>query len=102
MRFFKLSDDVTVPGRWNLDEVCSPNGDEPPLADGLHYPNGGLVAVVAQKGMALDFCITSFGVPIARSRTAEAIAAVAGRDIQRLPVQSLVRASPSRLSTCCG
>lgn len=94
MRFFKLSDDVTVPGRWNLDEVCSPDGDEPPLADGIHCPNGGLVAVVGQKGMALDFSLTSFGVPIARSRTAEAIAAVAGRDIQRLPVSVVGHSEP--------
>ena len=41
---------------------------------------------VTHLGAALDFCLTSFAVPIATSELADAMTAIAGPDLQRIPL----------------
>lgn len=70
-----------------MSDVLLPTGLEPLLDAGV--PLGGaerLAATVSHAGRVLDFSLTSFNVPIATSRLANAIANVAGSDVQCLPV----------------
>lgn len=86
VRYFKLSDDVNIPNRWHLGTIETPGGHEPLLADGVRCDSVRLQGKISHQGRALDYCITSFGVPVARSSLAGAIEAIANRDIQRLPL----------------
>lgn len=87
MRYFQLRDDVTTRGRWHLSEVLLPTGVEPLLDAGVSiWPSGALTATVSHAGRALEFSLTSFNVPIATSKLAQAISSVAGQDVQCLPV----------------
>jgi hypothetical protein len=55
---------------------------------GTRAPEGASVlAKVSHAGAALDFCLTSFAVPVARRQLGQAIAPIAGRDLQRLPIE---------------
>ena len=76
MRYYKLADDVTVPGRWHLSTVETLDGHEPPLGDGVPASSAPIKAKVTQPGKELDFCITSFAVPVARSSLGAAIEAI--------------------------
>lgn len=87
MRFFDLSDDVTIPGRWHLGDVRTSQGHEPRLRAGLRWQGlDRLETTVDEPGRELDFCLTSFGVPVARTSLAAAIEAIAKSDVQRLPL----------------
>lgn len=87
MRYFELLDDVTVPQRWQLGEVRAQDGTEPRLRVGIRQPDvGPLEAEVTKPGRVLDFSLTSFAVPIAAASLANAIVAIAGSDVQCLPV----------------
>jgi hypothetical protein len=86
MRYFKLSDDVAIDGRWHIAEVTTNDGWEPDLSDGSRFGGGGLTGAVSHRGNPLDFCLTSFAVPIARTPVAQAIEAIAHGDVERIPV----------------
>lgn len=86
MRYFDLSDDVMIPTRWHLGDVTTREGDEPRLRAGLPCGSTALHTTVSHAGRELEFCITSFAVPVARSSLATAIEAVGGDDVQRLPL----------------
>jgi hypothetical protein len=86
MRYFDLTDDVTIPKRWHLGDVTSPHGDEPRLRAGLHCGSPALQTTVSHAGRELDFRLTSFSVPVARSSLAAAIEALGGDDVQRIPL----------------
>lgn len=87
MKYFELTDDVTVPKRWHLGEVTLADGTEPNLLDGISFGDGGMLAVpVDRPGRVLEFSLTSLGVPIATSRLAKAVSTVAGSDLESLPV----------------
>lgn len=86
--YFELHDDLAVSGRWHLGEIVSPNGSEPALRSGVPVAvDAPLSVAVTHDGVALDFSLTSFAVPIATTALADAICAVAGPDVQRLPVR---------------
>jgi hypothetical protein len=89
MRYFELIDDVHIQNRWHLGEVCAADGTTPRLRAGLPFSGAALRAVVFQSGDPLPFALSSFGVPIVQVAVAEAMARVAGQDVQRLPVEVL-------------
>jgi len=87
MKYFDLFDNVYIPGRWHLGEVLAQDGSEPDLEGGRWFDGPGpLVTEVTDEGRALDYCITSFNVPVASVRLANAVSAVARSDVQCIPV----------------
>jgi len=88
MNYFDLSDDVTIPERWHLGEIHDMHGIEPPaLFRQTRYEySAPLVVDVGRRGRALDFSLTSFARPLASQLLAQAMAAVAGDDLQCLPI----------------
>jgi len=85
-RFFRLVDDVHIPKRWHLGEVIA-NGCSYELWNGNPMEGGKSLQVTLDRpGKPLDFSLTSFAVPVARTRLASAFAPIAGTDLQRLPV----------------
>ncbi|MGK4000938.1 imm11 family protein [Sorangium sp. So ce1024] len=86
-RYFRLLDDVTVPKRWHLGAATLADGTEPRLRAGIPFESSEIPSVpVTHAGRVLDFTLTSFAVPIASSRLADAVATVVGADVQRVPV----------------
>ena len=86
MRLFRLLDDVHVPGRWHLGDIPTDAGTTSRFLSGLSF-QGQLRAELTRDGVELDFCLTSFAVPVASTRVAACVAAIARHDVQRLPVQ---------------
>lgn len=90
MKYFCLSDDVHVPDRWHLGKTFDSNdvaGMRLELWLGKKAPSAVSPCVeITHPGVALDFCLTSFAVPIAESNLADLIAAKAGSDLERLPL----------------
>ncbi len=87
-RYFQLRDDVTVPSRWHLGFATLPDGSEPLLDAGIRLDwSGRPVVPVTHPGRVLDFSLTSFGVPVATQALADAVSAIAGSEVQRVPVE---------------
>lgn len=87
MKYFELLDDISLLNRWHLGEVTLNDGIEPRLRAGIPFEQtGNLTAPVTRPGRVLDFSLTSFAVPVATRQLAEVVAAVAGPDVQKLPV----------------
>lgn len=87
MRYFRLTDDLSIPGRWHLGEVTYADGSEPMLREGLRLEYSAPLEVELQEpGRILDFSLTSFAVPVARTALANAIAGLAGADVQCIPL----------------
>jgi hypothetical protein len=106
-RFFDLMDDVTVPRRWHIGEVLRSDGSEPLLRSGVVFESEHgdqrlrspaaaardsrtrplLTAELTHPGRPLDFCLTSFAVPVARQTLAEVVAGVVGADVQDIPIR---------------
>jgi hypothetical protein len=84
--YYRLVDDLNVPGRWHLGEIHASDGTEPVLDGGVSCPAEGLVAGITNPGKVLDFSLTAFNAPVATARLAATIGEVAGPDVQRLPV----------------
>jgi hypothetical protein len=85
--FFRLLDNIHIPGRWHLGEILR-NGR--PVEAWVGNPikdKQPLQATLDRPGQSLDFSLTSFAAPIARTSIANAIASVAGTDIQHIPIQ---------------
>lgn len=88
MKYFRLSDDVTIPDRWHLGIVSNAAGAEPRLLAGTATENQEtLFAPVTHGGHTLDFSLTSFAVPVASLLLAREMKAIAGTDLQCLPVR---------------
>ena len=106
MRYFDLSDDVAVPGRWHLGEVRRADGTEPRLRAGMPLePVEPLTVSVTHPGRVLEFSLTSFGIPIASAKLGEQIAALAPGDVQLVPVkiggqEGMVALNALRLIEC--
>jgi hypothetical protein len=84
MRYFKVFDDVHIKRRWHLSTIK--HGDtEPLLWSGIPF-QGHLTTHIHHGDRPLDYCLTSFAVPVAHHRLAEAMASIAPNDIQRLPL----------------
>ncbi len=85
MKYFRLFDDVHVPARWHLGEVLDATGSALNLLDGTLLPSDvGAQVEVHHTGIELNFCLTSFAVPVARTELARVIEQVANGDVQRL------------------
>jgi hypothetical protein len=91
-RYFDLSDDVEMPGRWHLRSPTDLQGrelDDPwVFTDGIQIPNPGrLKSPIARPGRAVDFTITGLGIPIVHVRVASLFAELAPEDVQSFPVE---------------
>jgi len=89
MRYFDLADDMTVPNRWHLGELVHDGRDvSGALWVGRRFEGASpLDGKIDRPGKELDYCRTSFAVPVARADLAEAIAAIAGPSCQRIPLK---------------
>lgn len=86
-QYFRLLDDVTVPKRWHLGAAALADGTEPRLRAGIRFDSPQTPVIpVTHAGRALDFTLTSFAAPVAKRGLAVAVAAVAGTDVQCIPV----------------
>ncbi len=86
-KFFRLLDDVQIAKRWHLGQVCENGGTALELWKGTAIQKGQALTVeIDRPGRPLEFCLTSFAIPIANAALGAAIAAIAGTDLQRLPV----------------
>jgi hypothetical protein len=90
-RYFKLSDDVYVPGRWELGAPLDARGQkiwtwlfrrgEPAAVDGtIQIP-------LSRPGKPLDFSVAGAAVPIIHEKVAAILTELAPNDIQLLPVR---------------
>ncbi len=87
MKFYELIEDDEQTGQWRLGKVSDQKGKTVLLDSGSALRRKGpLNAVIAEKGEAHDYSITTYNVPVARVPLAAAVAAVAGSDLQRLPL----------------
>jgi len=87
MRYYELVDDMTIPGRWHLGRVILPDGREPPFMEGRRFVDeGDLVSRITHPGRVLEFCRTTFAVPVATTALANVISEIAGDDVQCIPV----------------
>lgn len=92
MRYFKLSDDMEVPGRWLLGEPTDSQGRE--LDDPWQFTDGSPVRVeerlrvpIDHPGKPLDFSLAGVGVtPIVHERVASIFAELAPDYVQVIPV----------------
>lgn len=88
MRYFELRDDMSerMRSRWHVGELLLPDGTEPLLTSGIRLEDSRqLSATVTHAGYTLEFCLTSFAVPIATKALAEAIKRTAPLDVQCIP-----------------
>jgi len=88
MKYYELLDDVHVPGRWYLGEIINRiDGSALELWSGVRMDKPvSLEAEVTHPGKPLDYLITAFANPIVRKPLAAALTAIAGNDLQLLPV----------------
>jgi len=87
MKYFELFDGETIPGRWHLGDILAHDGSKPALDGGRRFEKPTpLVAEVQYEGRALDFCVSAFNGPVASVRLANAVRAVAGPDVQCIPL----------------
>ncbi|RZO66207.1 MAG: hypothetical protein EVA89_00680 [Sandaracinaceae bacterium] len=86
-KYFRLVDDMTLAGRWEVGDVLLPDGDQPILGSLGPISPGPVEAVVHQPGHALEYSMTSLGWPLATAELAEAVKRVASSDVQCLPVK---------------
>jgi len=88
MKYYRLLDDVNIKGRWHLGELTEHGGSSSiNLWHGVALNERiGIQAEITDVGTPLEFCLSSFGVPIAKKRLALAIREAAGGDLQLLHV----------------
>lgn len=91
-RYFRLTDDVRVPGRWELGVPMDPRGHE--VDDPWMFKNGAPVRIegrlkvpVTRHGKPLDFSLAGIGVaPVVHVRIATLLRELAPEDVQLFPV----------------
>ena len=104
-RYFKLNDDVYVPGRWDLGTPTDAHGGklndwlfkkgEPvPVEGRLGIPIG------AGDGTPLDFTEAGVGVPVVSARAASLFAELAPSDVQLIPVDVEAHSEPFSILVC--
>lgn len=89
-RYFRLTDDPSVPGRWHLRSPTQGAGAEVDpwsFSRGVPIPPPGRLEVpVDREGKPLDFSLTGLAVPIVHVRVAMLLAHLAPGDTQSFPV----------------
>jgi hypothetical protein len=90
VQYFRLTDDMEIPGRWHLGQIFDTDRSRDDFLKGVEVASSdALSAEITHSGRPLDFCLTSFAVPIAIGELGAAIRTCAGIDLQRLPVRIL-------------
>ncbi|MBZ4418652.1 imm11 family protein [Myxococcus sp. RHSTA-1-4] len=90
-RYFELSDDVYLPGRWELGKLTDAEGGKevwPWLlkrGEPAHFPKRP-VAPIRSPGRPLDFSHAAFGIPVVHARAASIFTELAPADVQLIPV----------------
>ncbi|MDC0711208.1 hypothetical protein POL68_22250 [Stigmatella sp. ncwal1] len=89
-RFFKLTDDVSVPHRWDLDTPTDAQGRQ---VDDRQFTRGTPVHTTERLripieivGTPLDFTEAGVGLPVVHVRVASIFAELAPDDVQLIPV----------------
>ncbi|PTL77721.1 imm11 family protein [Vitiosangium sp. GDMCC 1.1324] len=98
-RYFELTDDVYIRGRWDLGTPTNPQGQE---VDDWRFTEGTpllieeqlKVPIRAGDGRSLDFTEAGLKVPVVSDRVASILAELASKDVQLIPVE--VEAHPER------
>ncbi|MBN8232770.1 hypothetical protein JYK02_35155 [Corallococcus macrosporus] len=98
-RYFRLLDDVTLPGRWELGIPLDGHGyevDDPWMfRAGQPVPSQQTLSIpVEQPGTSLDFSLAGFSTPIVSARVAVVISELAAQDIQLVSVNVEGHAEP--------
>ncbi len=98
-RYFDLSEDVYLPGRWSLGHPLDSSGRQ--LDDPWQFRVGapaqlkeGVTVPVDHPGMPLDFSHAAFSIPIVHARVASIFTALAPRDVELIPVQVASQPEP--------
>jgi hypothetical protein len=92
MRYFKLSEDVYVPGRWGLGNPLGARGEalgSPVFLQGEPVNTAGPIHIpLYQQGKPLDFSLADAGtVPVVHSRVGDLLTKMAPHDVQLFPVE---------------
>ncbi|WNG13731.1 imm11 family protein [Cystobacter fuscus] len=104
-RYFDLSDDVYVPGRWDLDTPTDAQGRE---VDDYVFTKGAPATIEGRlripfrggDGKALDYSEAGIGVPLVSARVAAVFAELAPRDVQLIPVDVEAHAEQFYILVC--
>lgn len=99
MRYFKLSEDVYVPGRWELGTPIGAQGQElgsPVFLQGEPATVQGPIRIpLYQTGKPLDFSLADAGaIPVVHSKVGEFLARAAPNDVQLFPVEVETQREP--------
>ncbi|MCP3137273.1 imm11 family protein [Pyxidicoccus xibeiensis] len=91
-RFFELFDDVSFPGRWELDGPVDDKGQEPDdvwqFTAGRPVSNPGRLRMVYDiPGAPLDYAHGGVNVPVVHARVAKVFSELAPQDVQLIPVE---------------
>src|SRR5690606_11731371 len=86
MKYYKLVDRMDVPGRWHIGVLVDDEGWEPSFLAGARFVGRRLTASDDGSGSAVDFSLTSFGVPIVSEGLRSDLESLAGDDVQWVPV----------------
>lgn len=90
MQYFRLTDDVEISSRWHIGQIFDADRSRDDFLGGAEVAcSDALSAEITRNGRPLDFCLTSFAVPLAAAGLGEALLSCAGTDLQRLPVHIL-------------
>ena len=92
MRYFDLSDDMSIRGRWVLGTPTDVQGqevDDPWMFyRGQRLPDLGYLKLpIDVPGRALDFSLAAFAAPVVHSRVAAVFSELAPEEVQTLPVE---------------
>lgn len=89
-RYFDLSDDLHMPGRWYLGTTVDELGQE---VDPWQFTEGRSVRVherlkmpLRQRGIPLDFTLAGLDIPVVTSKVASLFLELASSDVQLIPV----------------
>ncbi len=99
-RYFELSDDVYIAGRWQLGSPVDEHGQEvSPWQFTKGHPvhvQGRLRVPLEEKGRPLDFTLAGLDTPVMHVNVASIFAELAPNDVQLLPVD--VEGQPEQFS----
>jgi hypothetical protein len=90
-RYFQLSDNVSIPGRWELGHPADARGHE--VEDPWMFREGHpvemkkrLTVPIEEPGKTLDFSLAGFSTPVVRASVANIFLEMAPQDVQLIPV----------------
>ena len=99
MRYFKLSEDVYVPGRWVLGTPIGSRGQElgsPVFLQGERVSVDGPIRIpLYQPGKPLDYSHADAGtVPVVHAKVGDILNRMASKDVQLFPVEVETQREP--------